>query len=51
MPLYRSQELGNFELNPAFTGASAAVVLPVQVQGQLALPKKYKPYIGAYPVK
>lgn len=51
MPLFKSQELGNFELNPAFSGASAAVAVPAQVQGLLSLPKKHKPYIGAYPVK
>jgi parallel beta-helix repeat protein len=50
MPLFKSIELGNFELNKAFPGTNAATTLPVDVQKFLGLPAKYKPYIGAYPV-
>lgn len=51
MPVFKSAELGNYELNKAFPGANAATVLPAEVQQLLGLPAKYKPYIGAYPVK
>jgi parallel beta-helix repeat protein len=48
MPLFKSPELSNFELNNAFPGANNAVVLPGNVQKLLGLPVKYKPYTGAY---
>jgi hypothetical protein len=51
LPLFKSIELGNFELNKAFPGANAATVLPADVQKLLGLQAKYKPYIGAFPVK
>ncbi|MBN1143816.1 MAG: right-handed parallel beta-helix repeat-containing protein [Bacteroidales bacterium] len=51
IPVFKSLELGNYELNKAFPGASAATVLPAEVQKLLGLPAKYKPYIGAYPVQ
>ena len=51
MPLFKSYELGNFQLNQAFPGANAAVTLPVDIQKILGLQAKYKPYIGAFPVK
>jgi parallel beta-helix repeat protein len=51
MPLFKSFELGNFELNPSFPGANNAAALPVEVQKLLGLPAKYKPYTGAYAVK
>jgi parallel beta-helix repeat protein len=51
MPLFKSIELGNFQLNQAFPGANAAVTLPADVQKLLGLQAKYKPYIGAFPVK
>lgn len=51
MPLFKSIELGNFELNKAFPGANNAVVLPPEIQKLLGLPAKYKPYTGACPVK
>jgi parallel beta-helix repeat protein len=51
MPLFKSIELGNFQLNQAFPGADAAVILPADVQKLLGLQANYKPYIGAFPVK
>ncbi len=51
LPLFRGAELGNYELNKAFQGSSVATVLPVNIQKLLGLTPKYKPYIGAYPVK
>ncbi|MBN2610202.1 MAG: right-handed parallel beta-helix repeat-containing protein [Bacteroidales bacterium] len=51
MPLFKSRELVNFQLNPAFPGINAATSLPVNVQKLLGLPLKYKPFVGAYDVK
>jgi parallel beta-helix repeat protein len=51
MPLFKSRELGNFELNKAFPGGNNAVALPAETRNLLGLPAKYKPYIGAYAVK
>jgi hypothetical protein len=50
MSLFKSSELGNFELNQAFPGANVAIALPVDIQKFLGT-VKYKPYIGAFPVK
>jgi parallel beta-helix repeat protein len=51
MPLFKSKELGHFQLNPTFPGTNTATTLPAEVQKILNLPAKYKPYIGAYPLK
>ena len=51
MPLFKSYELGNFQLHPAFPGANAATALPADIQKLLGLQAKYKPYIGAFPLK
>ena len=51
MTLFKSYELGNFQLNQAFSAANAAVALPADVQKLLGLQAKYKPYIGAFPLK
>jgi parallel beta-helix repeat protein len=51
LPVFKSVELGNFQLQPSFTGAKAAAVLPAEIQKLLGLPAKYSPYIGAFPVK
>ncbi len=51
MPLFKCSEIDNFELNKAFPGANAATALPADIQKLLGLPAKYKPYIGAYPLK
>ena len=50
LPLFKSRELGNFQLNPAFPGAHAATRLPVDIQQLLDLSPEYEPYVGAYPV-
>ncbi|HEX7494130.1 MAG TPA: hypothetical protein VF346_07915, partial [Bacteroidales bacterium] len=50
LPLFKSIELGNFELNKAFPGANSAAILPSDVQKLLGLQTKYKPYTGAFPV-
>jgi parallel beta-helix repeat protein len=51
LPVFKSTELKNFELSPAFEGAKSATVLPAEVQQLLGLPAKYSPYIGAFSVK
>jgi parallel beta-helix repeat protein len=51
MPLFKSIELGDLRLNPAFPGASNAAVLPAEIQKMLGIQAKYTPYPGAYPVK
>lgn len=49
LQVFKSRELGNYELIPNFKGASGATVLPVTVQKLLGLSPKYVSYIGAYP--
>jgi parallel beta-helix repeat protein len=51
MPLFKSYELGNFQLNDDFPGANNATTLPTDIQKLLGFTSKYKPYIGAYSVK
>ena len=51
MSLFKSYELGNFQLNQSFSASNAAVALPADVQKLLGLQAKYKPYIGAFPLK
>ena len=51
LPLFRSPELGNYQIQAAFPGAKAGTTLPAEVQKLLGLPNKYSPYIGAYPEK
>jgi parallel beta-helix repeat protein len=48
LQVFKSRELGNYELIPGFKGAAVATVLPVTVQKLLGLTTKYIPYIGAY---
>lgn len=50
LPLFKSRELGNYQLNPAFPAAHAATRLPQDVQQLLDLAPDDQPYIGAYPV-
>lgn len=50
MPMFKSLELGNLQLQPAFEGAKVASQLPLDVQKLLGI-TKYVPYNGAYPVK
>jgi hypothetical protein len=51
LPVFKSIELGNFQLQPTFAGAKAATLIPADVQKLLGLPAKYSPYVGAFPVK
>jgi parallel beta-helix repeat protein len=50
MPLFKSSELGNYQVLPAFPGAKVATQLPAGIQSLLGLTNKAKPYIGAFPV-
>jgi parallel beta-helix repeat protein len=49
--VFRSPELGNYQLLPSFKGKSAAAALPLDIKVLLNRPKKDDPYIGAYPQK
>jgi len=46
-PLFRSSELGNYQLLPAFAGANSGTSLPAEISKLLGQSKKY---IGAYPL-
>ncbi|MCJ7449193.1 MAG: hypothetical protein MUO72_16070 [Bacteroidales bacterium] len=48
--VFKSTDLGNYQLIPAFPGARAASVLPPEISLLLKHPKKDVPYIGAYPL-
>ncbi len=50
LPLFKSPELGDYQLNQAFPGVNTATVLPDEIKKLLGLQPKYKPYIGAFPV-
>jgi hypothetical protein len=47
-PVFKSTELGNFQLTVPFKGSTEACHLPDEVMNLLKLPKNYKPYFGAY---
>jgi parallel beta-helix repeat protein len=49
IPLFKSQRLGNYQLQPTFPGTGFACPLPPEVSKMLNLPKKAAGYIGAYP--
>lgn len=51
LPLFKSKELGNYQIISAFPGAKAGAQLPAEVEKLLNLTKKNGTYIGAYPVK
>jgi len=48
-PLFKSAELGNYQLLPSFAGAKSRKQLPPEVQKLLGQSRKVSPYIGAYP--
>ncbi len=48
--VFKSIELGNYQLIPIFPGAKAASALPLEISFLLKRPKKDVPYIGAYPL-
>ncbi len=51
LSFFKSAQLGNYQLAPGFPAKMSAAQLPLDVEKLLGLPKKYSPYIGAYPVK
>ena len=51
MPMFKSKELGNYQLLSSFPGAKVATALPANVQKLLGLTSKYVPYSGAYASK
>jgi hypothetical protein len=48
-PLFKSPELGNYQLLQAFPGCTAATALPSETGELLGRGKKDAPFIGAYP--
>ena len=47
--VFKSRDLGNYELIPGFEGVRAASPLPVEISLLLGRRKKELPYAGAYP--
>ncbi len=48
-PLFKSSELGNYQLLQAFPGAGTAIVLPAEITELLGRAKKQALFTGAYP--
>jgi parallel beta-helix repeat protein len=48
-PLFRSTELGNYELLPSFKGSKLGMQLPAEIRKLLSQPKQSDKYVGAYP--
>jgi hypothetical protein len=48
-PLFKSRELGNYQLLPAFPGSKSGMQLPAEISELLAHTKKIGRYVGAYP--
>jgi len=49
LTLFKSPELGNYQLIPGFPGLKAGSPLPVEIGKVLAKSGKLSPYVGAYP--
>ncbi len=49
-PLFKSPELGNYQLLPSFSEAKTASPIPAEIRKLLSLPDKNARYIGAYPL-
>jgi hypothetical protein len=49
VPLFKSHELGNYQLLQTFPGKQAASLLPTEISKLLGCSKKNITYIGAYP--
>ena len=47
--VFKSPELGNYEMSRAYSGAAAAVPLPAEIQQLLGWPKQEARVPGAYP--
>lgn len=50
IPLFRSRELGNYQLVRTFPGAKSASLIPAEIVQLLGLPAKDNRYIGAFPL-
>jgi parallel beta-helix repeat protein len=48
-PLFKSAELGNYQLLPSAPGAKSGMLLPADVRKVLGQTKKDSRYVGAYP--
>jgi hypothetical protein len=46
--VFKSTELGNYQVLPAFPGINQATVLPDAISKLLNRPKKDMPFVGAY---
>jgi hypothetical protein len=49
IPLFKSRELGNYEVLPGFPGLKAAASLPDEIRKLLGIQRKDSGFIGAYP--
>jgi parallel beta-helix repeat protein len=48
-PLFKSYELGHFQLLPSFPGIEAASPFPLKIRELLRYSKEDSPYVGAFP--
>ncbi|MBN1790218.1 MAG: right-handed parallel beta-helix repeat-containing protein [Bacteroidales bacterium] len=48
--VFKSPDLGNYQLIPEFPGTKTAAILPDEIRLLLNLPKQDIPYVGAYPL-
>ena len=48
--VFKSVELGNYQMIPEFPGAKSAAVLPDEISVLLNRPPQDVPYVGAYPM-
>lgn len=48
-PLFKSTDLGNYQVVPAFPGSNSGVQLPAEIKKILRQGKGDGPYVGAYP--
>jgi parallel beta-helix repeat protein len=49
-PLFKSRELGNWELSEGFPGTKAEAKLPTEIRKLLGISEEHTPFIGAFPV-
>ncbi len=48
-PVFKSLELGNFQLLPEFDGARLGITPPIEIRRIIGRPDPEKQYVGAYP--
>jgi hypothetical protein len=48
-PLFKSRELGNYQVSQAFSGLKSGIQLPVEIRKLLGRRGEGKAYVGAYP--